>query len=498
MTTPIDTSEYIQWQTPVTDEDVEEEKARVYVKNPATAPKGVQLNTGPRGGLWFDSGSVGGRTRYTPTKLPAAPKGGKGAKPKEEERPKREIGKPIRDAEDLPGSVKLEDASVQDAYMKVFNKVLSQGGSEADALAEAKKVLPKRNAKEPKEAKPEKRAVGQPFNSFDDPSVPLKVRQESEQVKREWILTFNVELKKGGSEADAIQAANEKLPDRKKPKAPAKAPRTSLPKTEESKKDFVYVVKEWSAAAQQRDDHGRFAGTIGAGNSGGKGGKAGAAGAAEDAVEFKYSSAAKDSPTVDLAKGGPLDVDMESHGGSCRGMEYMMAKQGFDKKPTAVSEAQMNKIVKDGGMEMLRGVPQKAYADDLMNGGKFVGRGNFGAGTYAAAGPLAAKEVGDYTHGQYARNADGSGMVMRMALHPKAKVVTNDKLKAEMKADMLKNPTKFDDRLLADPGVYAAYRGYDAIHVVKPYSSSKPQAEYVVVLNRGALAVQKTPYRGTP
>ena len=430
MTSPIDVRDYEQWQTPVEGDDAE--KARIYVKDPASAPPAVQLTKGPRGGLWFDSGSVGGRTRYAPTKLPPAPKGGKGAKPKEpkeEARPKREIGQPIRDAEDLPGGVKLEDVAVQDAYMKVFNSVLSQGGSEADALAEAKKVLPKRGAVAA--PKIEKRAVGQPFNSFDDPSVPLKVRQESEQTKRDWILAFNVELKKGGSEADAIQAANEKLPDRKKPKAPAKAPRTALPKTEESKKDFVYVAKEWNAAAQQRDDHGRFAGTIGAG--GGGGGKAGAAGAAEEAVDFKYSSSAKDSPTVDLSKGGPLDVDMESHGGSSPGMEYMIAKQGFNKKPTVVSEAQMNKIVKDGGMEMLRGVPQKAHADDLMNGGKFVGRGNFGAGTYAAAGPLAAKEVGDYVSGQYARNADGSGTVMRMALHPKAKIVTNDKLKTEMK-----------------------------------------------------------------
>lgn len=217
------------------------EKGRIYVRSAAQAPPGVQLTKGPRGGLWFDSASVPKRSGYKPTKLPKAPKGGKGKAPKEEERPKREIGQRIRDAADLPPNVQREAPEVQAAYTKAFNDVLSKGGSEADALAIAKETLPKRGAAA--QPKPEKRQVGQPFNSFDDPSVPLKVRQESEQVKRDWILTFNVELKKGGSEADAIAAANEKLPDRKKPK-PVKAPKITQPKGEEEK-GLKFIRKAW-------------------------------------------------------------------------------------------------------------------------------------------------------------------------------------------------------------------------------------------------------------
>lgn len=213
------------------------EKARIYVKDPSRAPKGVQLTKGPRGGLYFDSSQMPKRTPYKPLKLPKKPAGKKGPKAKEPKPEKREIGAPLRGPEDLPASVQREAPEVQAAYTKIFNDTLAAGGSEADALAAAKQALPKRGAK-PKEPKPEKRQVGQPFNSFDDPSIPLKVRQESEQVKRDWVLTFNVELKKGGSEADAIQAANEKLPDRKKPK-PVKPPTTSLPKTEESKMSFT-------------------------------------------------------------------------------------------------------------------------------------------------------------------------------------------------------------------------------------------------------------------
>lgn len=294
----VDLLEYQQWQTPVVDADLQsvtEEKARIYVKDPSKAPPGVQLTKGPRGGMYFDSNSVPKMNPYKGKKLPtkpkpkAAPKGKKPKeeKPKEEERPKREFGQQMRDAEDLPSNVQMESKEVQDEYIKVFNEVLNKGGSEADARAYAKEVLPKHGPEKPETKKPEKRAVGQPFNSFDDPSIPLKVRQENEQVKRDWVLTFNVELKKGGSEADAIAAANEKLPDRKKPK-PVKAPRASLPKTEESKKTFSLEVwsKAWSEANQLRDPKGRFDGTTGAGSSGG-----GSAGAAFDVATAAASMA---------------------------------------------------------------------------------------------------------------------------------------------------------------------------------------------------------------
>lgn len=197
------------------------EKARVYVRDASAAPPGTPTHVGPRGGIWFDTAEVPARTGYTPTKLPKQPKGKAPKKPKEEKPPKRQIGEPIRDASDLPLSVQRETADVQEAYTKVFNDVLAKGGSEADAIAAAKKVLPDRSGKEPKETPAPKRQIGSQFQGADDPNLPRTIQQESPQIRAQWVKTFNEVLAKSGSEADAVHTANLTLPLRTNPKSPA-------------------------------------------------------------------------------------------------------------------------------------------------------------------------------------------------------------------------------------------------------------------------------------
>lgn len=259
----------------------------VYVTDPSRAPKGVALQKGSRGGIYYISkGKVGGGKVAAPKAAPK-PKNGAAAK-KPPPPPKRAPGGKFADENDpnLPGPVKLEAQDVRKAWVTAFNKTLTDGGSDADAMFEAKKVLPKRTAdgkekpakrelgqafaggddtnlpasvraeappvrdayarafndvlakggseadasfaakqtipkrtveppKAPAKPKPVRRQVGQPFSGVDDPNLTMRVRTESTQVREDWVKTFNDTLKKNGSEADALSAANKKLPDRR-------------------------------------------------------------------------------------------------------------------------------------------------------------------------------------------------------------------------------------------------------------------------------------------
>lgn len=180
--------------------------------------------------------------------------------------------------------------------------------------------------------------------------------------------------------------------------------------------------------------------------------------------------------------------------------------RGFNKKPTLVAKNDMDALIAKGDhIEMLRGVssvwfgppankhvPGKDVAEEFRTGAHYPGYGVFGSGTYcdsnkssSAAGNAAAVYAGS------------SGGVIRMALPKTAKIISV----SELEAKVPRPPDGFkgyksvpggkepeEDWL----GVQAALAGYDAIYVD---GNSKRHGVYgkgfYVVLNRGALVVQK-------
>lgn len=222
------------------------ERAKIYVHDASQAPAGVQLTQGPRGGLWFDSSQVPAAAKRP--KSPAPKKGPKGKAPKApkaEKAPPHKTGEPYGGIDDpnLPANVKRENPEVRQAWVDAFNKTLQGGGSEADALAEAKQQIPNRSGKPPAPVKQPKRTVGQQFAGSDDPNVPKRIQQESPDVKAAWVKTFNDTLAHSGSEADAIHAANLLLPRRTTPKADTQ-PKSKIPRSPKANTSVLEARKE--------------------------------------------------------------------------------------------------------------------------------------------------------------------------------------------------------------------------------------------------------------
>lgn len=217
--------------------DEVQERARIYVKDPKLAPVGVQLTRGPRGGMWYDSGSVTRQPKVKPPKPTKAPKGKAPKKAKDPKPEKRELGQPFKGPDDpeLPLNVRREGDAIRAEWVRIFNETLDGGGSEADALAAAKRAIPdaKDRGKDPgAETERPKRAVNQPFSGPDDPNVPRRIQAEAPDVKANWVKTFNDTLAKTGSENEAIHQANMLLPRRTTPKkepAPVKAAKPPAP-----------------------------------------------------------------------------------------------------------------------------------------------------------------------------------------------------------------------------------------------------------------------------
>lgn len=226
----------------------------------------------------------------------------------------------------------------------------------------------------------------------------------------------------------------------------------------------------------------------------------------------------------------------------------ILKAKGFDKKPKLVSAEDLDKAISDGDYEAMRGVvsyvPPPSNEDmvkSFKEGHLYAGKGVFGGGTYSLTNK-AAKESGKSRAEimddvktiieSYAAGRE-EGLI-RMALSKKAKVVDFEELKAEQKAFIKKsydeaeshspleqlkawgkkegieqvwgdskaflymeeNQAKFEKiykdaqekhqklyEVVQDVGRFAALQGYDAFHV--------KAHDYLVVLNRGALKVQK-------
>ncbi len=157
-------------------------KRRVYVDDPSDAPPGVQLVTGPFGGIYWENNAPAGRVTRggiegeggpaKPGGGPAKPAGGGGSAKKPtggggaKKPEKRPTGQPFKDANDasLPERVKKEPPERRDLFVRTFNAILEAGGGEIDAarLATEKLAAPaKQQAEAKRQAAQQKRQAEQ-------------------------------------------------------------------------------------------------------------------------------------------------------------------------------------------------------------------------------------------------------------------------------------------------------------------------------------------------
>ncbi len=184
---------------------------------------------------------------------------------------------------------------------------------------------------------------------------------------------------------------------------------------------------------------------------------------------------------------------------------------GFTAPPKVVNATEMNELSRAGWKVGYRGVASDDQHELFRSGPYWAGRGLAGAGTYVAM-PMA---DGGADAGQLAKErAESFGpAVARFAVAPDARIGNQvdidkqrrgdiDALKKELRDGKITKP-EFDaaSAAIADTGVYAAMKGYDAYHVggdpategVEARQAAKAQgADYLVVLNRGRVAVEKT------
>lgn len=173
--------------------------------------------------------------------------------------------------------------------------------------------------------------------------------------------------------------------------------------------------------------------------------------------------------------------------------------QGFDGLPALVDQAELDRVVAEGGVKLWRGLTMSHgddYGRQFQTGDYFAGRGVAGDGTYTARdlmGTASAKSgttAGRDIARDYASEGD-RGQVLQMVLRPNARTITFRDAVARMEKDRdfieadlsLGDSKARDDLTLAfysDPGRWAAAQGYDAIISGK---------NYVVVLNRRAVKV---------
>ena len=129
---------------------------------------------------------------------------------------------------------------------------------------------------------------------------------------------------------------------------------------------------------------------------------------------------------------------------------------------------------------LLRGIGNEDFISDNINGDWF-GRGAFGNGNYFA-GP---KDID--TPIKFAKASDDSGWVYAAKLKPDAKIIKYEDLLDEwenaLRVDFLSGDGDNWREFFESQGDYAAFKGYDAIHV--------DHFDYYVVLNQRATVVDE-------
>lgn len=197
---------------------------------------------------------------------------------------------------------------------------------------------------------------------------------------------------------------------------------------------------------------------------------------------------------------------------------HIFDMRGYNAHPDVVSDAELDQYIKDGEIEIFRGISGNTVGNDFaeqyrsgphMPGG--VGGAMFGTGSYAAYGRSSGSQMHSSANGlefakSYARGH--GGIVLRMTLKADARVADFNSLEKALQDDR----SPFATALKAngfDVGVYAAYLGYDAIKVHGAYrhagyhSHTKINGKspddwtggFMVVLNRSAVRVSETNYQ---
>ena len=194
-------------------------------------------------------------------------------------------------------------------------------------------------------------------------------------------------------------------------------------------------------------------------------------------------------------------------------LSAIAAEQGFDARPRVVDRAEMDRLVRSGSPEMLRGVqpnPEQGKSaeqihEELRSGDAQFGRGVYGNGYYFAP-PGGSGFAGAENFGE------GEGAMLRATLDPGAKVVGYRKLREEHDAYFAalghephvpgglerdrdsggfrpSQPKSSRDLVFGDLGRFAAARGYDAVEMNDSKSGGYISPQWLV-LNRGALIVE--------
>lgn len=186
------------------------------------------------------------------------------------------------------------------------------------------------------------------------------------------------------------------------------------------------------------------------------------------------------------------------------GLPAVAKMQGFDSPPRVATAAEVDAAVAKGWTETWRGVRGTAAAginDAFRTGDYQPGVGLFGKGFYFSAD----RRVGEAYRGAELKfdrdyeivgySGGDQGGLLRAAVSPDASLVTFDELASQMKTERGRHGslTAAQERLLADPGAFAAARGYDVIRVEGRadgvHMDNYP--DQYVVLNRSALMVQR-------
>lgn len=185
-----------------------------------------------------------------------------------------------------------------------------------------------------------------------------------------------------------------------------------------------------------------------------------------------------------------------------RRLRAISAEQsGFTDPPQVVSRADLDEAVAGGWVELFRGVmgslgrSAESIRENFRTGPYHPGKGLYGNGFYTSP----RRHTAD-------RYADSSGM-LRMALHPDARIIKLSDLDARVRdwlrrrQDELGDKSMADDEavdILQDPGRFAAALGFDAV-LIPPdahagdggkYRAGEAKAPQYLILNRSALLVQ--------
>jgi len=234
----------------------------------------------------------------------------------------------------------------------------------------------------------------------------------------------------------------------------------------------------------------------------------------------------------DFRAQGGMSWDLEKNN---IGTRTLWKEQGFDAKPTIVTDAQWADLEASGWQPMYRGLNADTedelalYLRQFMEGDEpYAGSGLFGTGHYTSDIRGTAEEYARQAYGiGQEQRVKETGQVLDILLHKDAKIIDDDELSRKMRElvetrrriereirgtrpdgsyargweelseseqAIVAQINDYESVIYEDPGRFATMLGYDAIRVKNPMVNWETQERlpdtFYVVLNRGALAVR--------